>query len=122
MWWVGVLLFTHLKKKLEVIQDLAVQSYIYMTKINKITWIANLSLFMVVVFMGIKQTERGIEIAKLEDGLEQLILSKQQLTDVIFASNKSLDNEENLLSLGFIKPTTVYYFNTEDSFAKLPVR
>ncbi|KKP40684.1 hypothetical protein A2130_03855 [Candidatus Woesebacteria bacterium GWC2_33_12] len=93
-----------------------------MTKINKITWIANLSLFMVVVFMGIKQTERGIEIAKLEDGLEQLILSKQQLTDVIFASNKSLDNEENLLSLGFIKPTTVYYFNTEDSFAKLPVR
>ena len=68
-----------------------------MAKINKITWIINLSLFIAVVFMGIEQAGRGAEIAKLE-------------------------NKDDLLSLGFVKPATVYYFNTEDSFAKLPVK
>ena len=72
--------------------------------------------------MGIEQAGRGAEIAKLEDSLEKAVLSKQQLTDAIFASNKRLENKDDLLSLGFVKPATVYYFNTEDSFAKLPVK
>ena len=93
-----------------------------MAKINKIAWIINLSLFIAVVFMGIEQAGRGAEIARIENGLEKAVLLKQQLTDAIFASNKRLQNSNDLLSLGFIKPTTIYYFNTEDSFAKLPVR
>ena len=93
-----------------------------MAKINKIAWIINLSLFIAVVFMGIEQAGRGAEIARIENGLEKAVLLKQQLTDAIFASNKRLQNSNDLLSLEFIKPATIYYFNTEDSFAKLPVR
>ena len=94
----------------------------YMKKINKIAWFINLSLFAFVVFLGIEQAGMGAEIAKLENSLEKSSVTKQKLTDIIFASNNSYGNEESLLSLGFTKPANVYYFNTEDSFAKLPVR
>jgi len=93
-----------------------------MKKINKITWFINLSLFAFVVFLGIEQAGMGAEIVKLENNLEKSSATKQKLTDLVFASNNKYGNEETLLSLGFMKPVNVYYFDTEDSFAKLPVR
>lgn len=90
----------------------------YMKKI-KILLFINLIIFMSVVFMGIEQAGMGAEIAKFEDSLEKSIITKQKLTDAIFESNNSLGSEETLLSLGFMKPTNVYYFNTEDSHALL---
>lgn len=86
---------------------------------NKYIWFVNLILFIGIVFMGIEQAGKGAEIAKLENDLEKTTVSKQKLTDVIFTSNKNLDSNEYFLSLGFIKPTTVYYFNTENFFASL---
>lgn len=94
----------------------------FMKKINKITWFINLTLFALVVFMGIEQAGIGAEIVKLEDNLEKTTITKQKLTDQIFDSNNKFGNEDTLLSLGFVKPTNVYYFDVEDSFAKLPVR
>lgn len=88
----------------------------------KILWLVNLILFIGVVFIGIEQAGMGAEIAKLERNLEKTTVIKQQLTDAIFESNDNLSKEDTFLTLGFSKPVNVFYFNTADSQALLPVK
>jgi len=89
---------------------------------GRLIWIVNLVLFITVVFLGIEQAGRGAEIAKLEDEFEIASSVKRDLSEEIFSVNSDTKIEDLALDLGFTKPTKVYYFNSEDVFAKLPVR
>lgn len=84
-----------------------------MSKTNYI-WIINLFLLIAVVTLGIKQSEKGSEISKLENKIELLSSQKRDLSENIF----TLSTEDKILEggekMGFIKPSNIYYFNTED--------
>lgn len=89
---------------------------------SKFIWFVNLALFVSVVFLGIEQAGRGAEIAKLEDGFEEATSVKRDLTEKIFTLSSEGKIENNASDLGFSKPNQIYYFNSDDVFAKLPVR
>lgn len=98
-----------------------VQNSTLMSKI-KYLWIINLVFLIAVVFLGIEQAGRGATISNLEDKIEEQIVLKRNLSEGIFSSGSSLVSVENAENSGFIKPSNVHYFKTENIFAKLPVQ
>jgi len=88
----------------------------------KYLWIVNIVLFVAVVFLGIEQAGRGAEISHLENKIELQIIEKRNLSEEIFSGSTNLASLENAESLGYVKPVQVYYFKTENIFAKLPVQ
>lgn len=105
------------KRKLEVIQDPEVQNYIYMKKI----WIVNLLLLIVVVFLGIEQGEIGVKLSKIETEVETQIIAKREISENIFNSQEIKD-QKRITELGFNKPETTIYFDSQEAIAKLPVQ
>lgn len=87
----------------------------------KILITVNLILFASVVFLGIEQAGRGAEIAKLEDQIEFALSQKTNVTEEIFNMTSISNNSDLALEMGFSKPTRVYYFSTDNGYAKLPV-
>lgn len=90
-------------------------------KINYL-WAINLILFIGVVVLGIEQAGRGAEISYLENKIELQIIEKRNLSEEIFNSGTNLASVESAESLGYLKPSEVFYFKTENIFAKLPVQ
>lgn len=90
-------------------------------KVNKLIWVVNLIMFVSVVYLGIEQGSKGADIAKLESDIENQISAKRDLTEQIFTHDQG-DNQVNLADLGFVKPSKILYFDTEEATAKLPVR
>lgn len=88
----------------------------------KYLWFINILLFVAVVFLGIEQAGRGAEISHLENKIEEQIIQKRNLSEEIFNSGTNLASVENAQSLGYTKPSQVFYFKTENIFAKLPVQ
>lgn len=106
-----------------------VQNFTLMSKIrqgllsdSKYLWAINLILLVTVVFLGIEQAGRGATISNLENKIEEQIVLKRNLSEAIFSSGSSLVSVENAENSGFIKPSNVHYFKTENIFAKLPVQ
>ena len=88
----------------------------------KYIWVVNLILFGAVVFLGIEQAGRGAEISQLENKIESAITTKRDLAEGVFNGSSDTKIAENSQELGFNKPQSVYYFKTDDLFARLPVR
>ncbi len=89
-------------------------------KINyKLIWIVNLILLVGVVFLGIEQASRGVEISNLEDKLENSVIAKRELSENIFEKGEGTKNSEDVIKLGFAKPSKVLYFNSIDSVASM---
>ena len=87
----------------------------FIQKINmKLVWGINLILFICVVFLGIEQAAKGADISKLESQLETISTQKTELTENIFKSGNDVKLTDNAINLGFAKPLTVYYFNSEE--------
>lgn len=97
--------------------DQGVQNYMFIRKINYI-WFLNLVIFVAVVFFGIKQAGMGADILVLEKKLEQTNASKRELSEAIFNQNTE-SKLTNVEELGFIKPSSVIYFNSIDSVASV---
>lgn len=90
-------------------------------KIN-IIWALNLLLFVGVVVLGIEQAGRGADISNLERKIENSTVLKRDLSEKIF-SNESDDRIiSDIQNLGYVKPTEILYFKTDDIFASLPTR
>lgn len=85
-------------------------------------WALNLILFIGVVVLGIEQAGRGAEISNLENKIEDAVVLKRDLSEAIFRNESETKIAGNIDSLGFVKPTNVYYFKTENIFASLTVR
>lgn len=92
-----------------------------MSKIRYI-WLINLVMFAVVVFLGIEQAGRGATISHLEDKIEEASVYKRDLSEEIFKNGSDEKLTQNVTELGFVKPSQVYYFKTENLFASLPTR
>ncbi len=93
----------------------------FLRKINYL-WAINLILFIGVVVLGIEQAGRGAEISNLENKIEEAVILKRDLTEAIFKNESDTKIAGNIENLGFVKPSSVYYFKTENIFASLPVR
>ncbi len=93
----------------------------FLRKINYL-WVLNLILFVGVVVLGIEQAGKGAEISRLETQIENGIVFKRDLAEEIFKNESDTKITSNIETLGFIKPSNVYYFKTENVFASLPVR
>lgn len=116
--------------KLKRIIDQEVRNYMYMKK-NKIVnmkksklsfkhlWFVNLVMFAFIVFLGIEQAGRGAEISSLEDRIEEKIVYKRDLSEEIFKVDSDEKISLNATELGFIKPTKVHYFKTDEIYASL---
>lgn len=102
-------------------KDQGVQNSTLMSKV-KYLWAINLVILVAVVFLGIEQAGRGAEISNLENKIEEQVILKRSLSEDIFNNDSSLASIENAESLGYIKPSKMYYFKTENIFAKLPVQ
>lgn len=85
-------------------------------------WAINLILFIGVVVLGIEQAGRGAEISNLENKIEEAQVIKRDLSEEIFNNESETKLSGNIENLGFVKPSSVYYFKTENTFASLPVR
>lgn len=85
------------------------------TKKTKYIWILDLVVFIVVVFMGIEQAGTGAEISNLENKIEKLNIQKRDLAEKIFENNNNDDTNNESLSLGFVKPSKIYYFDSEEA-------
>ncbi|EKE06106.1 MAG: hypothetical protein ACD_19C00079G0011 [uncultured bacterium] len=87
-------------------------------KINyKVIWAINLILLIAVVFLGIEQAGRGAEISKLEDKLEVVSIEKRDLAENIFILGSENSLSLNASESGFLKPSTVLYFDSVDTVA-----
>ncbi|MEK7168861.1 MAG: hypothetical protein AAB778_02510 [Patescibacteria group bacterium] len=93
----------------------------FLPKINYV-WAINLILFISVVVLGIEQAGRGAEISNLENKIEEAQVIKRDLSEEIFNNESETKLTGNIENLGFVKPSSVYYFKTENTFASLPVR
>lgn len=93
----------------------------FLRKINYL-WAINLILFIGVVVLGIEQAGRGAEISQLENKIELMIIEKRNISEEIFSSGSTVASTEKAESLGYLKPSEVFYFKTENIFAKLPVQ
>ncbi len=97
--------------------DQGVQNYMSLQKINYI-WAINLILFVAVVFLGINQAGKGATISNLEKKLDEVSVTKRDLSEKIFSNG----SEERLLSAqesGFAKPSTILYFNSIEVVASI---
>ena len=90
-------------------------------KIN-IIWILNLLLFVSVVVLGIEQAGRGVDISNLERKTENSIVLKRDLSEKIFTNESDNRIISDIETLGYVKPTEILYFKTDDIFASLPTR
>ncbi|MFZ3301213.1 MAG: hypothetical protein WA152_00695 [Microgenomates group bacterium] len=93
----------------------------FLRKINYL-WALNLILFIGVVILGIEQAGRGAEISHLENKIEEAVVLKRDLSEEIFQNESDTKIAGNIENLGFVKPTNIHYFKTENIFASLPVR
>lgn len=84
-----------------------------MKKIN-IIWSINLISFAFVVFLGIEQAGKGAEISKIERDLETQIVLKRELSEKIFNSGSESKLTDGVTDHGFIKPSKIVYFNSEE--------
>lgn len=108
------------------------QSYLHMLKIKmlnnkkqiekkrlsvKALWFVNLFIFAFVVFLGIEQSGKAAVISNLEDKIEEKTVYRRDLSEEIF----KVDTDEKVSltgeDLGFVKPTEVHYFKTDDVYA-----
>lgn len=79
-------------------------------------------MFASVVFLGIEQAGRGAEISNLEGKIEDAIVYKRDLSEGIFRNGSDAKLSENIEMNGFVKPSEIHYFKTENIFASLPTR
>jgi hypothetical protein len=85
-----------------------------MKKIN-IIWSINLIVFAFVVFLGIEQAGKGAEISKIERDLESQVVLKRELSEKIFRSGSENKLTDENVDHGFIKPSKIVYFNSEEA-------
>lgn len=104
-----------MKKSIKTL-DQGAQNYMFTRKINYV-WLINLMLFAGVVFLGIEQASRGAEISNLEDRLEVVSIEKRDLAENIFSIGSENNLSLNASESGFIKPSTVLYFDSIDTVA-----
>lgn len=97
------------------------QNFIPMSKVRYL-WAINLIMLIAVVFLGIEQAGKGAMISNLENKIEEQVILKRSLSEDIFNNDSSLASIKNAESLGYIKPSKMYYFKTENIFARLPVQ
>ncbi len=86
-------------------------------KINYI-WAINLVLFVAVVFLGIDQAGKGAVISSLERKLEEVSVTKRELSENIFNN----DGDEKLTTaaeMGYSKPSNILYFNSIEVVASI---
>lgn len=100
------------------IENREAQNFIYMKKI-KIIWIINLALFVFCVYLGVYQSTKGAEIANLEKQIEENVLLKRESSENIFESSSETRVLDSISSLGFTKPATVFYVDSEEAFLSL---
>lgn len=82
-------------------------------------WFVNLLMFAFVVFLGIEQAGRGAEISNLESKIEEKTIYKRDLSEEIFKSGNDEKISLNAEELGFVKPTEVHYFKTDEVYASI---
>ena len=85
----------------------------------KFLWAINLVVFAFVVFLGIEQAGKGAEISSLENKIEESVIYKRDLSEKIFNNEKGDIAEDVVNSLGYVKPTEVYYFKTDEVYASI---
>lgn len=91
-------------------------------KSKKMLWFINFVMFTLVVFLGIQQGGKGAEIAKMEDELKNLQLSRQNYLEniLLVASNDQI--EKKAVELGFNKPSSMVYIDSIDVLTSNLVR
>ncbi len=102
------------------------QNYLHMLKTKttekrklsiKTLWFVNLLVFAFVVFLGIEQSGKAATISVLEDKIEEKSVYKRDLSEEIFKYDTDEKISLNADELGFVKPTEIHYFKTDDVYA-----
>jgi hypothetical protein len=83
-------------------------------KIKKIFWILNFILFALTVTVGINQAGIGAEASSFEKNTIMASELKRELTNEVYKLTKDDRFIKEGGDLGFISPSSVYYFNQED--------
>lgn len=88
----------------------------------KILWIINLLLLTFVVYMGIEQAGKGAEIAKMERETSLVNENIHKLSETILETSSSSKLDTSAIELGFVKPQTVIYVNSDDVLTSSLIR
>ena len=81
---------------------------------TKILWITNLSLLAVVVFMGIEQAGMGAELAKMERDTHLVNENIHKISETILITSSSAKLDTSAVELGFVKPQSIIYIDSND--------
>lgn len=88
---------------------------------KKLIWIINLVLLTTSVYYGIKQGEIGSQVKQYETSIAKELTYKKEVSEKIHylgdLKHFKIDNDR-----GFIKPSTVLYYDNQDIVAVLPGR
>jgi hypothetical protein len=90
----------------------------FLQKINYI-WAINLMLFIAVVFLGIDQAGKGAVISNLERRLDEVSVTKRELSENIFNSESDDKKITTAIGMGYSKPSTILYFNSIEVVASI---